>query len=329
MLEYRRREYTPEHMDYDDILCEILRWINTGSSYKSCTRVCRLWKRLTAREHPTARAKFANHLLTLILMFPNAQWRWHTVSKNPNITYAAVHAHPELPWDWHGFSMNPSVDWETIAANPEDPWVWGSVVANPNVTPAHMESRPGLWDSYAICRNPNLTLEELVALPDHEEFVYDHPAVTIKWLLEHGQSDYEGMSGNPNLTWEDVAAHPTANWDIHLLSTHPNIKVEHILEGYVQFGFSWCYECMYRGDNIPTGDLITRVPAAGIKCNPCYLSFRLPRAELPAGAFDCVLYSSNPHLTWEDIAANPEAGWRFDMISENKFGWKKTSVDGH
>jgi hypothetical protein len=44
--------------------------------------------------------------LSDILNYPEKQWKWYYVSRNPNIKLSDILKHPNLPWHWNGISGN-------------------------------------------------------------------------------------------------------------------------------------------------------------------------------------------------------------------------------
>ena len=47
-----------------------------------------------------------NELIKLLNTFPDKEWDWYALSRNPNITWNIVEANPNKPWDWDGLSQN-------------------------------------------------------------------------------------------------------------------------------------------------------------------------------------------------------------------------------
>ena len=89
-------------------------------------------------------AKYSNHLLTLLKLFPNESWNYYEVSRNPNITWDIIFNDPSLlciksRWIFPGLTRNP---------NPLTTG-WNIIKNNPN------KARD--WDSYELSRNPNIT----------------------------------------------------------------------------------------------------------------------------------------------------------------------------
>src|SRR5690348_154197 len=94
-----------------EILCpdnyiEISNHINHGSTWKSWILVCKFFSQMNNSER---RARYSNHLLTLLKLFPDQPgWDWYWISRNPNITWEIVNSHPDWPWSWNGLSRNPN-----------------------------------------------------------------------------------------------------------------------------------------------------------------------------------------------------------------------------
>lgn len=56
----------------------------------------------------------ANHLVTLLKLYPDKLWNWQRLSCNLNITWEFVQAHLDWLWDWKWLSKNPNITWEII-----------------------------------------------------------------------------------------------------------------------------------------------------------------------------------------------------------------------
>ena len=66
------------------------------------------------------------------------------LSRNPNITFDIVLAHPELPWDWFYLSQNPNITFDIILAHSELPWNWCCLSRNRNITFDNVLAHPEL-----------------------------------------------------------------------------------------------------------------------------------------------------------------------------------------
>ena len=84
-----------------------------------------------------------NWLLYFLLKYPEKDWNWWVLSKNPNITWEIVQANPHRKWNWYRLSANPNIALEIVQANSHRKWNWYRLSANPNNT----------WE--IIYNNPN------------------------------------------------------------------------------------------------------------------------------------------------------------------------------
>ena len=51
-----------------------------------------------------------NELIKLLERFPDKNWDWYGLSKNPNVTMEYIEAHPDKKWDWYGLSQKSKRD---------------------------------------------------------------------------------------------------------------------------------------------------------------------------------------------------------------------------
>ena len=148
-----------------------------------------------------------NDLIKLLkaFAFPDKDWFWNCLSRNPNITWNFVRANLNEDWNWQVLFKNPNITWEFVEAdftninldnwnyNPNIDWNWCELLYHPNIT---QEIIPEL-----MCR-----------LCDDEIFLMRY---------------VRNISKNPNITWDFVQAnlsrYQSQYWDWYELSLHPNI----------------------------------------------------------------------------------------------------------
>jgi hypothetical protein len=100
--------------------------------WKSFILTCRAFYTHNNRAEIAARA---NHLLTLLTMFPDKPWNWCGLSRNPNITFQGVLDNPDKPWYWYWLSKNPNITPQgVIDDNPDKSWDWCELSQNSNIT---------------------------------------------------------------------------------------------------------------------------------------------------------------------------------------------------
>src|SRR5579871_2816627 len=92
-----------------DCLFEISEMIESGSTWKNFILVCTTTNSFNTKEKVR---RYANHLATLLKLFPDKPWDWFWLSHNASLSFDFVLAHPDLPqraWKWVGLSDNPSL----------------------------------------------------------------------------------------------------------------------------------------------------------------------------------------------------------------------------
>ena len=77
----------------------------------------------TIWKHPIDLSKaISKEWFQYILDNPDKRWDYIELSKNPNITWEMVQAHPHIQWYYSILSSNPNITWEIVQANPDKPW---------------------------------------------------------------------------------------------------------------------------------------------------------------------------------------------------------------
>ena len=110
-----------------DNYIEIARWIDTGTAWKQWIGTCRAFADMNTNAQV---ARFSNHLITLLKLYPDHPWNWSRISSNPNITFQIIRDNPDRPWNWNGISSNPSITFQIVRDNPDRPWNWRELSSN-------------------------------------------------------------------------------------------------------------------------------------------------------------------------------------------------------
>ena len=71
-----------------------------------------------------------NTLVKLLEKFPNKDWEWYHLSKNPNITFQYVLENSDKDWDWDGLSCNPNITFQYVLNHPNEHWNWQNLSSN-------------------------------------------------------------------------------------------------------------------------------------------------------------------------------------------------------
>jgi hypothetical protein len=97
-----------------DTLKYVLRYTECGTDYKSFCLVAKEWFKVL-REMFDRGDVFANHLLTLLKLFPDAKWNYVDLSGNPNMRMWYVLENSEKEdWYSHGLSANSGIQPDEI-----------------------------------------------------------------------------------------------------------------------------------------------------------------------------------------------------------------------
>ena len=105
-------------LDYD-ALVEISEHIPDGKTWKSFVWTCQALYQLNT---PKKVRRYANHLATLLKLFPSKSWDWYALSSHPKLSFECVLAHRESSWVWSGLSQNPNLSFDFVTDHPELEW---------------------------------------------------------------------------------------------------------------------------------------------------------------------------------------------------------------
>lgn len=282
--------------------------------------------------YDSASTELANHLWTLIEMYPNALWNWAQITINPNTTLYQVEKHPNSPFKQNILSLNPNsiweyfqtyilneyhyinlsqyVTWDIVEKNLSASWDWNILSQNPNITWEIIQNNIQMeWSPFFVSSNINITSEIVTNNPD------------FPW-------DYSRLSMNPNMTLEFVKSNKSK---MHLTSLivyqtldiydhyrdldedfyehilmNDNITIDYIKkhklialyqEGRTLFDWEWNWEHLSKKSNIKWADI----------------------QENNHWMWDWRGVSENPNITWKIVAENPNKKWKWSVLSQNTF----------
>lgn len=330
-------------MELDDILMGIFRRVDSGSMYKACRGVCVRWNALVDAVHPNGDTKWANHLLTLVNMFPGAKWNWSRLAENPTISYEQTLALPKhrwdyegcvismskftheyildlirggLPVDWAALSTNPNTTWEIVSANIYQPWDFVALSTNPAITweimmdNAHFPSGELIpWGFEAFACNPHVTWKIVQDNPwvdwDYSSFKLSpgFPFAVIR-ANQHLDWYYPPMSASPLVTHELVLANPDFPWNPDWLHRNPNITWEIVQQGHVFHTTQ---------SQVEQSFMLSLMKFVEVNPNITY-------EQVCAWTYQRGSFSDKPNLTWKIVAENQDVRWDYSLISANVFG---------
>jgi len=272
-------------------------------------------------------------------------WDLHGISANPNMTLDIIQNHtPPGCWDALGLSKNINITWEYVLNNLNLNWYMFILSFHPNITLDIIDSYPhppcGDWSWARISRNPNLTLEYVLAHPDVDwdwnalcetlpltwDIVMECPefdltishiqiclaknkSLPIEIFIENSNiftCDWTWMmlSSREDLTWDIVRSNPSKAWCWYNLAINPSFTWNDIQE------------------MMDTIEIINDSEWGIIAANPNITWEIFNSPDFPDKCRVIESFCSNPNLTWEIVADNPELGWKkyLNFFSINTFG---------
>lgn len=279
---------------FNDYLSVVFSFINRGSDYKTINYVCKRWYNIMREVQPDADVKLCNHLLTLLKLFPDQEWDWHSLSHNPNMTLNFALSHLDKMFlntiIKNELTKNTITFLEIIKEN-TDPFkkYKKDISSHPNIT-WELINNPGykeIWDWEGISSNPNVTMDIVENNPD------------LPWIYENG------LSKNINLTWDFIMDKfdDGEEWDWYNIFKYANKDLTIILlDAWGRFP-PW--DALNIGNWISLNKNITENDV-----NNNYDAFY--ESEEWWGL------SYNYKLSWDFIMKNIEQDWSWDVLSSRE-----------
>ena len=235
-------------------------------------------------------------LIDIVKSFPDKNWSFKYLSKNPNISFQDIIDNPQFNWDWDEISKNPTVTLSDIINNSDKNWDCESLSGNINIPiKFFIENKDKEWNWVCISLHPELTIDILLKNQDihwHWPNVSRNSGITLKNILDNQGIpwDWRNVASNPNLTPKYLKIF-NKRFDLYYchwsyLSKNLNLSIKFILETP---WYNWDYnEVALRPDL--TLEIIKKYPH--VEWNYYYLS-------------------RNPNITMDYVFQNLEKQWRW------------------
>ena len=284
-------------MDNEYILTQILSYINTGVDYKAACLVCKRWFGIVSILFDRGDV-FADHLMTLLTLYPDADWNYDKLSENPKLKMWYVMEHSTKPWNMYAIETHPNYTMEYIRKST----LKNRTILNKNITPEFvMEHADFSWNMYGTTIHPNVTLDFIKKNP---EFPYYK----------------ERLWQNPNITWQDIVDNP----DYFPDPSSYRFKNECTWEEFCMINDKYSKSvvfCDIAKHPSVTTDVIINDP----RFDPLLLlhafhknpNFDFSIVLLFPSDWDWVVLSKHPKVTWDIIVSNPKLPWIPDAVSRN------------
>jgi len=299
------------------------------------------------RIHPTADTKFANHLLTLVMMVDRGDYlpkgfetREQFINKfatdgaaNKNVTAKFIDSHRDPIWNWSNIIGNPNVNMKHIEALNLDDRMWQFVALFPHMTADYVISHPEKpWNWSFLSQNSNMTLE---IINTHPELPWDlgsvciNPNITEKFVLER-LDDFRRVSFQVSrwvpMTIETINSHPNFPWCWASLTLNKHISLDVIKKNPT---LPWVDHLIGVKQNITIEDIKNNPDVNWVwnyLIGTQVITFEFIKENQHLWTAEDIL--QNPNITWKDIEANPNGiygrPWDKRQMSYCKdLTWKK------
>jgi len=302
----------------EDMIYEISTRIPRGA-WKSFIFTCRAFY---AYNSPAEIAARANHLKTLVYMYPNHPWDWYNMSKNPNLDHEMYAKNMDKQWSRYNLlgnssfkvdigclsgkkdisimSRNKGIEWDTVQDHINEDWNWFDLsrVININfkiLIHQRVLTKKLNWKGLSYNEHIN---GKIVEFFDDKPWDWDGLSINDKITfntvikLKRKPWNWQLLSQNPGITNEIIKDNLDMNWDWHELSRNKNISIEIILNNINQ---SWDWRLLSRNSNITFADV-----------------FKHPQLK-----WDWSSLSQNPNITISIVLDNLDKPWDWTMLSYN------------
>ena len=198
--------------------------------------------------------------------------------------------------------LNKNLDWNFFMKNTDIKWSYRTMSLNPNITwDIILENKDKNWDetllSINLCKNGRDFYEKynvhnnkyFIQIEEFEDFEY------IKYCeKKYGYKiNYELLSKNQNITFQDILLNIDKPWNFYYLSSNKNITLD-IIKKYNEY--NWSINELSRNPNITWNDIINN----------------------PQINWYYIYLSINPNITIDIVLENINKPWNYYYLSRNQ-----------
>jgi len=283
-------------------------------------------------------SRYNKHItIPFIRKYIHKNWRWRSLTVNPNITPHDIFTNPDLPWEYSVMSFNPNVTAQDVIDHPEIPWNWRFLAMMLPVSVEFIVQRPEfqrdrfLMTCY-LSQNKHITIDDALKythLPWDWVALSSHSTITIQHVKDNPTLSWSfySLGNNPAISANDILSTPQFPWEkyAHLLAKQ-DVTIEMIQEFY-DATKNGPEPPAYQQPNwhtisslpICTIDVIVQNPHipwkfAALSKNPAIrLEDMLRFPDLPWDWEYNV--SLNPNVTFDFVMEHPEIPWNWDLLS--------------
>lgn len=290
-----------------------------------------------------------NPLTTLLTKFPDKDWNWSQLSKNPNISINWIVDHPNLStrpcaWDWIGVCSNPNLSMTTLLK---------FVMPQLDIVVKQRQEKYGKdnlveywWSDLSANLGIDVVdiLEHYATLDSLDDDESTQPEESQKSRKSQFKWNWKVISRRADVTLEMMKLRTTAaatmslaasavlkaNLDYFAASSNPNLTVEVVLAARPEL---WDWRAILTNPSIPLTEEILSHPFH--HCQPIFATLLSMHPLLPfqyvldhytsvsgtnanwKGNSTWARLSTNPGIAMDAILTHPELPWDWSKVSSN------------
>lgn len=225
-----------------------------------------------------------NALTFLLNKYPDKNWDWLELSKNPNITKEFIDNNLHLPWDWNlGVSSNRNVDFKFIEKHKDKKWNWLLLSKHIKLNQQTLTKYKDKLNFCKLSLNPNITLDLVL---NNRKLCWNYhnmllnPIMTVDFFLKYKNKLFYNVYFSNNL-----------------LSMNPEITIDELNKLYInkRQKLDWLLVSKYNKN----------------------ITFDYYENHICKELFSLKYLSKNENITMKIIEDNPSIKWNWKYISIN------------
>jgi len=294
--------------------------------FKRTYLTCQLFVYIYENYLPHLVRKYTNQLWILLELFPEHRGLYrNAISRNPNTTWELVQAFPNNTWDWDVLALHKNISLDTIENEPGN-WCIKNIFCKSNLTWDYIQNHPDIeWNMFRLSANRAITLDIIVNNPHPDcgewnwEGVSHNPNLTWEFVLNNMDKDWNwrDISRLPEITWDIVQEYSEMRWNYLTLSKNLNISWEIMMENSDKFCIDRNHNIYLRPD-IPLNILLHRIENGGISLTNINITWEVVKDIAYTFSYNQRYeLSRNPNITWDILENNSEYPWIMNGYSMN------------
>lgn len=148
------------------------------------------------------------------------------LSSSPHLSFNIVKKYPDANWDWQQVSRNPGIHLEDTLECPEFPWVLREFSANPSSTLDLLLKVAGAFNEVLVLQNKRIPIEEILekTTPTSQYVLSARKDLTVELIRKYPNIDWYWTVVTLNIHEEEILSHPELQWSESALRQRTNIS---------------------------------------------------------------------------------------------------------